>query len=216
MANDTVYGLAAYFHTRDYAPAAARRREARVRHRRRQRRHHLAANAPFGGVKESGYGREGGSVGIDEYLDVKYVSSAASGSSDVRAMRQLVYGEPLVLQNVPEPVPGPGRGRHRDHAGRRSTRSTCGYPAARSPRPARCRGPAGCEGAGVTEEGRRVAFRGAGIGVTRDGSSPSASRCRRPGSPTCRTAVTTAGRRRRRRRRDGARHRRAGAASRRA
>ena len=32
-----------------------------------------APNAPFGGVKESGYGREGGSVGIDEYLDVKYV-----------------------------------------------------------------------------------------------------------------------------------------------
>ena len=28
---------------------------------------------PFGGVKESGYGREGGEVGIDEYLDVKYV-----------------------------------------------------------------------------------------------------------------------------------------------
>jgi succinate-semialdehyde dehydrogenase/glutarate-semialdehyde dehydrogenase len=30
--------------------------------------------APFGGVKASGYGREGGSVGIDEYLDTKYVS----------------------------------------------------------------------------------------------------------------------------------------------
>ena len=32
------------------------------------------AQAPFGGVKESGYGREGGSQGIEEYLDVKYVS----------------------------------------------------------------------------------------------------------------------------------------------
>ena len=32
-----------------------------------------AANVPFGGVKESGYGREGGAFGIDEYLDVKYV-----------------------------------------------------------------------------------------------------------------------------------------------
>jgi len=29
--------------------------------------------APFGGVKESGWGREGGDFGIDEYLDVKYV-----------------------------------------------------------------------------------------------------------------------------------------------
>jgi succinate-semialdehyde dehydrogenase / glutarate-semialdehyde dehydrogenase len=72
-ANDTVYGLAAYFHTRDYA------RLLRVAER-------LdygiigantgiisAANAPFGGVKESGYGREGGAAGIEEYLTTKYV-----------------------------------------------------------------------------------------------------------------------------------------------
>ena len=32
------------------------------------------AQAPFGGVKHSGLGREGGSVGIGEYLEVKYVS----------------------------------------------------------------------------------------------------------------------------------------------
>ena len=30
--------------------------------------------APFGGLKASGIGREGGSVGIEEYLEVKYVS----------------------------------------------------------------------------------------------------------------------------------------------
>jgi acyl-CoA reductase-like NAD-dependent aldehyde dehydrogenase len=30
--------------------------------------------APFGGVKESGAGREGGKYGIEEYLDIKYVS----------------------------------------------------------------------------------------------------------------------------------------------
>ena len=29
--------------------------------------------APFGGVKESGFGREGGSEGIEEYLETKYV-----------------------------------------------------------------------------------------------------------------------------------------------
>jgi len=73
LANDTVFGLAAYFHTRDYA------RLLRVAE---QLEYGIvgansgvisAANVPFGGVKESGYGREGGDVGIDEYLAVKYV-----------------------------------------------------------------------------------------------------------------------------------------------
>ncbi len=32
--------------------------------------------APFGGVKQSGIGREGGRIGIDEYLDTKYISIA--------------------------------------------------------------------------------------------------------------------------------------------
>ncbi|HUY72116.1 MAG TPA: NAD-dependent succinate-semialdehyde dehydrogenase [Gaiellaceae bacterium] len=73
LANDTVFGLAAYFHTRDYARLyrVAERLEYGI----------VGANSgmissasvPFGGVKESGYGREGGDFGIDEYLDVKYV-----------------------------------------------------------------------------------------------------------------------------------------------
>jgi succinate-semialdehyde dehydrogenase/glutarate-semialdehyde dehydrogenase len=32
--------------------------------------------APFGGVKQSGFGREGGFEGIDEYLETKYVGIA--------------------------------------------------------------------------------------------------------------------------------------------
>ncbi len=73
LANDSVYGLAAYFHTRDYA------RLLRVAERLEygivgaNAGIISAANVPFGGVKESGYGREGGAFGIDEYLDVKYV-----------------------------------------------------------------------------------------------------------------------------------------------
>ncbi len=73
LANDTLYGLAAYFHTRDYARLlrVAEKLEYGI----------VGANSgiisspnvPFGGVKESGYGREGGAFGIDEYLDVKYV-----------------------------------------------------------------------------------------------------------------------------------------------
>jgi succinate-semialdehyde dehydrogenase/glutarate-semialdehyde dehydrogenase len=80
LANDSVYGLCAYFHTRDYARLlrVAERLEYGI----------VGANAgiisapnvPFGGVKESGYGREGGSVGIDEYLDVKYVLVAGVGA----------------------------------------------------------------------------------------------------------------------------------------
>src|SRR5437763_10794492 len=73
LANDTVYGLAAYFHTRDYA------RLLRVAERLEygivgaNTGLISAPNVPFGGVKESGYGRGGGAFGIDEYLDVKFV-----------------------------------------------------------------------------------------------------------------------------------------------
>jgi succinate-semialdehyde dehydrogenase / glutarate-semialdehyde dehydrogenase len=73
LANDTVFGLAAYFHTRDYARLL--RVAERLEYGIVGANSGLisAANVPFGGVKESGYGREGGEVGIDEYLDVKYV-----------------------------------------------------------------------------------------------------------------------------------------------
>ena len=37
------------------------------------------AQAPFGGYKESGLGREGGQEGIDELLETKYVSRGAIG-----------------------------------------------------------------------------------------------------------------------------------------
>ncbi len=38
------------------------------------------AGAPFGGVKQSGYGREGGPEGLQEYLETKYVAlNLASG-----------------------------------------------------------------------------------------------------------------------------------------
>jgi succinate-semialdehyde dehydrogenase/glutarate-semialdehyde dehydrogenase len=34
------------------------------------------ASAPFGGLKHSGFGREGGYEGIEEYLETKYVAMA--------------------------------------------------------------------------------------------------------------------------------------------
>jgi succinate-semialdehyde dehydrogenase / glutarate-semialdehyde dehydrogenase len=73
MANDSIYGLAAYFHTRDYARLLRVAEKLDYGIIGANSGIISAANVPFGGVKESGYGREGGSVGIDEYLDVKYV-----------------------------------------------------------------------------------------------------------------------------------------------
>lgn len=76
MANDTVYGLLAYvFGAEREAVAVARRLEAGM----------VAVNrgvvsdpaAPFGGVKQSGLGREGGFEGIGEYLEEKYMALPA-------------------------------------------------------------------------------------------------------------------------------------------
>jgi len=71
MANDTPFGLAAYFYTRDLSRSfrVAEALEAGM----------IALNtggiamemAPFGGVKQSGLGREGGHQGIEEYLETK-------------------------------------------------------------------------------------------------------------------------------------------------
>jgi succinate-semialdehyde dehydrogenase/glutarate-semialdehyde dehydrogenase len=73
-ANDTEYGLAAYIYTTslDRALRVAESIESGM----------VGVNrgvisdpaAPFGGVKQSGFGREGGSEGIEEYLETKYIA----------------------------------------------------------------------------------------------------------------------------------------------
>ncbi|WP_027213873.1 NAD-dependent succinate-semialdehyde dehydrogenase [Burkholderia sp. WSM2232] len=73
LANDTPFGLAAYFYTQDVRRInrVAAQLEAGV----------IGINegavsseaAPFGGVKESGYGREGSKYGLDDYLSIKYL-----------------------------------------------------------------------------------------------------------------------------------------------
>ena len=76
-ANDTEYGLASYVYTRDLA------RTIRVAERLQFGmvgiNSGLISNAaaPFGGVKASGFGREGSFEGIDEYLDTTYVALPA-------------------------------------------------------------------------------------------------------------------------------------------
>ena len=76
LANDTEFGLASYFYTRSLGRAlrVAERLESGM----------VGVNtglistteAPFGGVKQSGLGREGSKYGIDEYLEIKYVCLA--------------------------------------------------------------------------------------------------------------------------------------------
>lgn len=80
MANDTEYGLACYFYTRDLG------RMFRVSEALEYGM--VGVNegiittevAPFGGVKESGLGREGGRLGIEDYLEVKYICVGGLGA----------------------------------------------------------------------------------------------------------------------------------------
>ena len=72
-ANDTEYGLAAYFFTTDFSRAM--RVSEKLEYGLVGVNAGVISNAaaPFGGVKASGFGREGGFDGIDEYLETKYV-----------------------------------------------------------------------------------------------------------------------------------------------
>ena len=73
MANDTEFGLAAYFYSRDIG-RVWRVSEA-LEYGIVGINTGLIANemAPFGGVKQSGLGREGSRYGIEEYLEIKYL-----------------------------------------------------------------------------------------------------------------------------------------------
>lgn len=73
MANDTEYGLASYFYGRDYA---------RIWRIAEQLDYGMVGIntgmisttvAPFGGIKQSGFGREGSKYGIDDFVNIKYM-----------------------------------------------------------------------------------------------------------------------------------------------
>lgn len=73
-ANATRHGLAAYFFTRDLGRAVRVMEALEYGVVGCNDGLPSVAHAPFGGFKESGIGREGGRQGIDEFLEVKYVS----------------------------------------------------------------------------------------------------------------------------------------------
>ena len=75
-ANDTEYGLVAYVYTRDLKRALRVIEGLETGMVGLNQGMVSNAAAPFGGVKASGFGREGGPEGIQEYLDVKYVAMA--------------------------------------------------------------------------------------------------------------------------------------------
>ncbi|WP_285415064.1 NAD-dependent succinate-semialdehyde dehydrogenase [Variovorax sp. efr-133-TYG-130] len=84
LANDTEFGLAAYFYSRDLGRAirVAEGLECGI----------VGVNtglvstaeAPFGGIKQSGLGREGSKYGLDDYLEIKYVCLAGLEESSQR------------------------------------------------------------------------------------------------------------------------------------
>lgn len=80
LANDTPFGLAAYFYTSNYRRAwkVAEALETGI----------VGLNegiistelAPFGGIKESGVGREGSKYGVDDYVEIKYICAGGLGN----------------------------------------------------------------------------------------------------------------------------------------
>lgn len=72
--NNSPYGLAAYLFTRDLDTTRRFSEVLQVGMLAINRGVLSNVAAPFGGVKQSGYGREGGDEGINEYLDTKYVA----------------------------------------------------------------------------------------------------------------------------------------------
>lgn len=74
IANSTPFGLASYFFTNDYRTGTYLYENLSFGVVGWNDGAPSAAHAPFGGMKESGIGREGGIEGIDPYLETKYVS----------------------------------------------------------------------------------------------------------------------------------------------
>ena len=81
MANDTEFGLACYFYARDIG------RVWRVAEALEYGMVGInegiisTAEAPFGGVKASGLGREGSQHGVEEYLEMKYMLMGGLGTA---------------------------------------------------------------------------------------------------------------------------------------
>ncbi|SMD18280.1 NAD-dependent succinate-semialdehyde dehydrogenase [Lentzea albidocapillata] len=79
-ANNTEFGLVSYLYTQDLKRALHMTEELETGMIGLNRGYVSDPSAPFGGMKQSGVGREGGNTGIDEYLEQKYVAIDAGAA----------------------------------------------------------------------------------------------------------------------------------------
>lgn len=74
MANDTEFGLCAYAYTREIGQIMSLNEKLEYGMIGINSGLITTVEAPFGGLKESGFGKEGGSQGLDDYMDTKYTA----------------------------------------------------------------------------------------------------------------------------------------------
>lgn len=91
QANDTQYGLSAGVWTDDLVEAQRIARELRAGSVWINDWHMLRTDAPFGGYKASGYGREMGRHSIDAYVETKAVSMSFERAPERKAMHRIVH-----------------------------------------------------------------------------------------------------------------------------
>ncbi|SDW65066.1 aldehyde dehydrogenase (acceptor) [Alicyclobacillus hesperidum] len=92
LANDTIYGLAAGIWTRDINEAYRIAHELKAGTVWINDWHMLRADAPFGGYKQSGFGRELGRHALDEYTQVKHVHASLVPEPEKRPWLSMLFG----------------------------------------------------------------------------------------------------------------------------
>ena len=91
MANDNDYGLSAGVWSTDLVAAQQIARELRAGSVWVNDWHMMRTDAPFGGYKQSGYGRELGRASIDSYVETKTVSTSFERSPAKKGMQRIVH-----------------------------------------------------------------------------------------------------------------------------
>jgi len=94
IANDSEYGLSAGVWTTDLVEAQRIARELRAGSVWVNDWHMMRTDAPFGGYKQSGYGRELGRYSIDSYVETKAVSMSFEREPAKKGMQRIVHTQP--------------------------------------------------------------------------------------------------------------------------